>query len=388
MTYLDHAATTPVRPAAVAAWAAEHERTGNASSLHTHGRAARRSLEESRERLAAVLGCRPDEVVLTSGGTEADSLALTGLWWSRTAADPRRDRVLVSSVEHHAVLEAAGWLATRGATVVRLPVGPDGALDLAALAAELQAHGDRTALVSVMAVNNEIGTVQPVADVVELAAASGIPVHCDAVQAFGHLPLGPRVDALAVSAHKLGGPVGVGALVVPRDVALTPLVHGGGQQRGLRPGTADVAGARAFAVAAEEAVGAVPTEARRLEDLQRSLVAGVLAEVRGARLSGPPLGSPLRHPGIVHLTVEGCDGEALLLLLDRDCVSVSTGSACQAGVQEASHVLLALGHDEVAARSAVRLSLGWTSTEHDVARAVAVLPPAVARARAAARLRG
>lgn len=376
-----------MRAAAVEAWVAEQARVGNASSLHTHGRAARRSWEESRERLAAVLGCRPDEVVLTSGGTEADNLAVKGLWWSRTAEDPRRDRVLVSAVEHHAVLDAGGWLAARGATLVRLPVDRGGVLDLAALAAELGDHGERTALVSVMAANNEIGTVQPVAEVAALAADHGVPVHCDAVQALGHLPstgVGVDLDAVAVSAHKLGGPVGVGALVVRRRAALAPLVHGGGQQRGLRSGTADVAGARAFAVAAEEAVASAATEAVRIADLQRALVAGALAAVPGVRLSGPPLGSPLRHPGIAHLTVDGCDGEALLLLLDRAGISVSTGSACQAGVQEPSHVLLALGHDEVAARGAVRFSLGWTSTHQDVTDALAALPEAVARARAAA----
>lgn len=385
MTYLDHAATTPMRPAAIEAWRAEQGAGANASSLHTHGRAARRSLEESREQLAGLLGCRADEVVLTSGGTEADNLALKGLFWSRTSADPHRDRVLVSSVEHHAVLDAADWLAARGATVVRLPVGPDGELDLAALAAELDEHGDRVALVAVMQVNNEIGTVQPVARVVELAGAAGVPVHVDAVQALGHLPLGPAAGAatVAVSAHKVGGPAGVGALVVRRGVQLTPLLHGGEQQRGLRPGTADVAGARAFAVAAAEAAAASDAARARLAELHHALGAGALAAVPGVHLSGPPLGSALRHPGIVHLVIEGCDGEALLLLLDREGVSASTGSACQAGVQQPSHVLLALGVDAAASRGALRLSLGWSSTEQDVAHALAVLPGAVAQARAA-----
>lgn len=383
MTYLDHAATTPMRPAAIEAWRVEQSRTGNASSLHTHGRAARRSLEESREQLAGLLGCRADEVLLTSGGTEADNLALKGLFWSRSSADPRRDRVLVSAVEHHAVLDAADWLAARGATVVRLPVGPDGELDLAALAAELDEHGDRVALVAVMQANNEIGTIQPVTRVVELAGSAGVPVHVDAVQALGHLLLAPAAGAatVAVSAHKVGGPAGVGALVVRRGVQLTPLLHGGEQQRGLRPGTADVAGARAFAVAAAEAAG--ESGRGRLSALQHTLASGVLAAVPGVHLSGPPLGSPVRHPGIVHLVVDGCDGEALLLLLDREGVSASTGSACQAGVQQPSHVLLALGVGEAASRGALRLSLGWSSTAQDVAHALAVLPGAVAQARAA-----
>ena len=390
MTYLDHAATTPMHPAAVEAMVEELGRAGNASSLHGPGRAARRVVEESRELVAERLGARASDVVLTGGGTEADNLAVKGIFWSRVADDPRRRRVLVSAVEHHAVLDPADWLASQGADVVRLPVDAVGRLDLAALAAELDAHGDEIALVSVLWANNEIGTVQPVAEVVALAGALGVPVHSDAVQAAGHLGVdfaASGLDAMTVTAHKLGGPVGVGALVVRRGLALTPVLHGGGQERGVRSGTVDAAGARAFAVALDLAVRSLPAESLRLTSLRDELVAGLRRAVPDVVLRGPEVGATVdgvpRLPGNVHVTLPGCEGDSLMYLLDSCGIACSTGSACQAGVPRPSHVLLACGVDPIVARGALRLSLGRTSTRADVDALLAVLPEVVERARAA-----
>ena len=384
--YLDHAATTPVLPAAAQALADALAHVGNPSSLHASGRAARRTVEESRERLAASLGARPSEVVLTSGGTEADNLAVEGLFRARRAADPRRRRVLVSAVEHHAVLDPAAWLAAHeGAEVVLLPVDSDGVLDLDAVRRELAGHGDEVALVSVMWANNEVGALQPVAQVVEAAHAWGIPVHADAVQALGQVPVdfeASGLDAMTVTAHKVGGPVGIGALLARRELALEPVLHGGGQERGVRSGTLSAPLAAAFAVAAEAAVADRASFAARVAALRDRLVAGVLGSVPGATLRGP--GDPaLRLPANAHLTFAGCEGDSLLYLLDAAGVEASTGSACQAGVPEPSHVLLAMGVPQDDARGALRFSFGHTSSDADVDRVLEVLPGAVERARAA-----
>lgn len=402
--YLDHAATTPMHPSALAAMVEQMGRTGNPSSLHGAGRASRRVVEESRELLADRLGARPSEVIWTAGGTEADNLAVKGLYWARVTAEPRRRRVLVSAVEHHAVLDPAGWLATGAAgspaDVVRLPVDRTGRLDLPALEAELALHGHEVALISVMWANNEIGTVQPVAEVVELARRYGIPVHCDAVQAVGQVPVdfaASGVDAMSVTAHKVGGPVGVGALVARRGLDLTPVLHGGGQERAVRSGTLDAPAIRAFGVAVDIAVRDQPGESVRLARLRDDLVAGVRRVVPEARLTGPEpgpppgdagpgpaaTGAPRRLPANAHFTFPGCEGDSLLYLLDSRGICCSTGSACQAGVPQPSHVLLATGMDQADARGALRFSLGATSTSADVQELVAALPEVVQRARAA-----
>jgi len=405
--YLDHAATTPMLPAAIEALTTELGRTGNASSLHAAGRAARRTVEESRETLAAALGARPSEVVLTAGGTEADNLAIKGLFWSRATEDPARRRILVSVVEHHAVLDPAFWMAEHaGAEIVLLPVDHEGRLDVDALAAELEAAADATALVSVMWANNEVGTLQPLAEVVSLARRHGVPVHADAVQAVGQVPVdfaASGLDALTISGHKIGGPLGIGALLARRGLDLTPVLHGGGQERGVRSGTLDTPAARSFAVAVDAAVRARPANAARLAALRDDLVRGVRAAVPDAVLRGPdPLarptapaasraadasahdGAPLdRLPANAHFTFPGCEGDSLLYLLDSAGVQCSTGSACQAGVPQPSHVLLAMGVEEHDARGALRFSLGHTSTAADVDALLAALPGAVARARAA-----
>lgn len=378
MHYLDHAATTPVRPEVAEVYAQELVGEGNPSSLHAAGREARRRLEEAREELAAALGAQPAEVLFTSGGTEADNLAVKGAVYAHPAPRPR---LLVSAVEHHAVLDAATWLGERGlADVALLPVTTQGVVDLDA-ARELLAAGEAPALVSVMWANNETGVVQPVEEVV--AIAGGAPVHSDAVQAVAQLPVdfaASGLAAMSVTGHKLGGPVGTGALLARRDLALAPVHHGGGQERGVRSGTLDVAGARALARAVTLAVADREAEAARLAALRDRLVAGALAAVDGLHLTGEH--AP-RLPHVAHLTVDGADADSLLFGLDTAGIAASAGSACQAGVQEPSFVLVAMGHPHELARSALRFSLGRTTTEADVDAVLAVLPDVVARSRAA-----
>lgn len=387
--YLDHAATTPVTPAALAAYTEQIARGGNPSSLHAAGQAARRVLEDARESLAASLGAHPTEVVFVSGGTEADNLAVKGLYASRRTEDPRRKRILCSSIEHHAVADTVEWLEKHeGAEAVWIPCDADGVTSLDALRAAIAADPSTVALVALMWANNEVGTVQPVREAAAIAAEHGIPVHSDAVQAFGHLDLSfaeSGLATMAVSGHKLGAPVGVGALAVRRDVALSPLLHGGGQQRGLRSGTLDAAGAASFAVAAHDAVARLPEEAHRLARLRDRLLEGVAREVPGAVVSGPAMEAPgaARLPGIAHLTFPGCEGDSLLFLLDMAGIATSTGSACTAGVPRPSHVLLAMGRTEDEARGSQRFSLGWTSTGADVDALLAAIGPAAAQARAA-----
>ncbi|WP_062302446.1 cysteine desulfurase family protein [Demequina subtropica] len=384
MTYLDHAATTSLRPAAREAWLAAAEETGNASSLHTAGRRARAVVEDARERIAAALGADAPEVILTSGGTEADNLAIKGLHWGRVAEDQARRRLVVSGVEHHAVLDPARWLADRGdATLVELPVDPAGRIETAALADAITAE---TSLVSVMWANNEVGTVQPLADVVAAASALGVPVHTDAVQAVSHLDVHLHrsgVAAMTVSAHKVGGPVGVGALLARRGLPLVPLAHGGGQQRSVRSGTLDAPGAAAFAAALEDTVEERSGERARLEALRTRLLERIRAAVPEATVTGPR--DPAhRLPGIVHLVIPGARAESVLFLLDAAGIAASSGSACTAGVVQSSHVAMAMGWSADDAACTLRLSLGRTSTAADVDAVVAALPDAIARAKAAA----
>jgi cysteine desulfurase len=386
MPYLDHAATTPMLPEAVQAMTAHLGSTGNASSLHAAGRRARRVIEESRETLALTLGARPSEIVLTGGGTESDNLAVKGLYWARRGADPARVRVLCSPVEHHAVLDAVEWLERHeGARIDWLPVDSLGRVHPEALRAAVEANPDDVALITVMWANNEVGTVQPVQELAAVAREFGIPMHADAVQALGQLPVSfadSGLDALTVTGHKIGGPYGIGALVLSRSVAPVPLLHGGGQERDVRSGTLDVPAAAGFAAAAEVAVGRQPVFAPAVAALRDSLVAGVLAAVPDAVLNGDPADTG-RLPASAHFSFPGCEGDALLMLLDARGIECSTGSACSAGVPQPSHVLLAMGVEPALARASLRFSLGHTSTSADVAALVAAIGPVVERARAA-----
>ena len=379
MAYLDHAASTPMLPEAVAAVTAAMAHPGNASSLHAAGRRARRTVEESREAVAAALGARPSEVLFTGGGTESDNLAVKGIFWARRAADPRRIKIVASSVEHHAVLDAVEWLVTHeGALVTWLEVDALGRVHPEALAAAL---GDDVALVTVMWANNEVGTVQPIRALADVCHAAGVPFHTDAVQAVGQLPVdfaASGVDALTVTGHKFGGPIGAGALLLGRDIACTPLLHGGGQERDVRSGTFDTPALAGLAVATVIAVERQPQQTDRLTALREDLVRRVLAAVPGALLHGDPVG---RLPGNAHFSFPGCEGDSLLLLLDARGVEVSTGSACSSGVARPSHVLLAMGADAELARSSLRFSLGHSSTALDVDALLEALPGVVERAR-------
>ena len=388
--YLDHAATTPMHPAAIEAMTAVLATVGNASSLHTAGRAARRRLEEARESIAARLGARPSEVIVTAGGTDSDNLAVKGIYWARRDADPARRRIITTAVEHHAVLDAVTWLAApEGAEVTFLATEPDGSVTPGALRDALADHGPAggtdVALVSVMWANNEVGTVMPIAELAAVAAEFGVPMHSDAVQAVGQVPVdfaASGLSAMSLTAHKFGGTTGVGALLLRRDTICVPLLHGGGQERDVRSGTLDVAGAVAMAAAADIAVGSQEATAARLRTLRDRLVDGVLGSIDDAHLNGAA--AQRRLPGNAHFTFRGCEGDSLLMLLDAGGIECSTGSACTAGVAQPSHVLLAMGVDAETARGSLRLSLGHTSTRADVDDALRVLPAAVERARQAA----
>jgi cysteine desulfurase len=392
MTYLDHAATTPMLPEAVAAMSQALSTLGNASSLHGSGRRARRTVEECRESIAEALGAHPSEVVFTSGGTEGDNLAIKGLYWQRHAADPRRTRILTSAVEHHAVLDSVCWLAEHdGAEVVWLDVDHHGRVHPETLRAAVAPDPTSVALVSVMWANNEVGTVTPVRELAEVAAEYAVPLHTDAVQAVGQLPVHfgrCGAAALTLTGHKLGGPYGVGALLLDREVSVTPLLHGGGQERDVRSGTLDVPAIVGLATAIRSAVAAQPQTALRLAQLREELVAGIMTRIPDAVLNGDPGnevidGGPARLPGNAHLTFPGCEGDSLLMLLDARGIECSTGAACTAGVAQPSHVLLAMGAEPAAARGSLRFSLGRTSTVDDVTELLDAIEPVVSRARGA-----
>jgi cysteine desulfurase len=399
--YLDHAATTPLLPEVLDAYAGALAVVGNPSSIHGHGQRAKQLLEESREQLAEALDCEPVEVVFTSGGTEAINAALKGLYWSRNSA-AARPAVLFPAGEHHATTDTLEWLeSSAGAELRELPVDGTGLVDVSDFSAALEAGAEQTALATVIWANNEVGTVQPIPALAAAARAAGVPMHSDAVGALGSLPLsfrGSGLAAMSVSAHKVGGPVGVGALVLARDASVVPLLHGGGQQRKIRSGTQDVAGAVAFALASRLAVAGLDEHAAHLRRLRDRLIAGVRsvapdAVLRGATDSSGGAGSPTvsvgpgpsvgRLPGNAHFTFPGCDGDALLFLLDMAGVSVSTGSACTAGVSEISHVLLGMGLSESEAKGALRITFGPGSTEADVDAFLAALPAALDGARRA-----
>ncbi|MFI1465796.1 cysteine desulfurase family protein [Streptomyces wuyuanensis] len=384
MAYLDHAATTPMLPEAIEAMTAQLAVTGNASSLHAAGRRARRTVEEARETLAEALGARPSEVVLTSGGTEADNLAVKGLYWARRAADPRRNRVLACPVEHHAVLDAVHWLAEHeGANVEYLPVDSYGRVHPEAFREAVERDPSDVAFATVMWANNEIGTVMPVRELADTAAEFGIPLHSDAVQAVGQLDVGFAASGLAamtVSGHKIGGPYGIGALLLGREYTPVPVLHGGGQERHVRSGTLDVPAVAAFGVAGRLAAERREDFAREIGALRDRLVGAVLDAVPDAILGGDP---DDRLPANAHFTFPGCEGDSLLLLLDAQGIECSTGSACTAGVAQPSHVLLATGTDPDLARGTLRFSLGHTSTAEDVEAVAKAIGPAVERARTA-----
>lgn len=387
--YLDHAATTDVLPAAIDAMVEQMRAGGNPSSLHALGRDARATVEYARERIARAIGADPAEVIFTSGGTEADNLAVKGIYWKRREEDPQRTRILVSSIEHHAVEDTCEWLEkAEGAHVEWIPVDERGRVDPQTVRELIEKNPEDVALVTVMWANNEVGTVQPIPEIAAIAAEYGIPMHSDAVQAFGAVPIdfhASGTTALAISGHKIGGPMGIGALVATRAVQMTPVLHGGGQERSVRSGTIDAPAIAGFAEAAVHAVEHLPEESARIAALRNELVAAVSALIPQAHLSGEnPLTEEYpgqkRLPGNAHFTFENAEGDTLLFLLDMQGISSSTGSACNAGVTRPSHVLIAMGMGEDTARSAQRFTLGHSSTGADIARLIAALPTAYTQA--------
>ena len=387
--YLDHAATTDVLPAAIDAMVEQMRNGGNPSSLHAVGRDARATVEYARERIARAIGADPAEVIFTSGGTEADNLAIKGIYWKRREEDPQRTRILVSSIEHHAVEETCEWLEkAEGAQLEWIPVDEHGSVNPQTVRELIEKNPEDVALVTVMWANNEVGTVEPIPEIAAIAAEYGIPVHSDAVQAFGAIPIdfhASKVATLAISGHKIGGPMGIGALVATRAVQMTPVLHGGGQERSVRSGTIDAPAIAGFAEAAVHSVQYLDKESARIAALRNELIAAISALIPQAHLSGEnPLTEEYpgqkRLPGNAHFTFENAEGDTLLFLLDMQGISSSTGSACNAGVTRPSHVLMAMGMGEDTARSAQRFTLGHSTTGADIARLIAALPAAYEQA--------
>ena len=371
--YLDHAATTPMSDVAIAAMNASLRKLGNPSSLHTDGRATRKDVEDAREVIAHSIDCVPSEVIFTGSGTEADNAAIKGLFWYS-----KKKVILVSSIEHHAVLDPAHWLVEHeGAELIEIPVTASGIVDLVFLAEVVAKRAGEIALISVMHSNNETGVIQPIAEIVKIAG--DIPVHCDAVQSFTKVPLSFKklgLFAMTISAHKVGGPLGIGALILRRAVELPPLLHGGGQERDIRSGTVNAPAIVAFAAA----VAAHEYDAEKVLSLREKFESGVLALRSDAVINGA---SASRLPGISNITFPGTQSDSLLLLMDAEKVSCSTGAACSAGVHRPSHVLMAMGLSDVVAQSSLRFSFGATSTEADVDFALSVLPAVIERGLAA-----
>ena len=374
--YLDHAATTPMVESSLIAMTNQLAALGNPSSLHTHGRATRKTLEDARELIAKEVGCLPSEVIFTASGTEANNIALKGLYWA--GREKGKHVVVVSSIEHHAILDPAHWLAEHeSAEVIEIPVNLEGIIDLAFLKHLVESRGDEIAVISVMHSNNETGVLQPINEVV--AIAGEIPVHTDAVQSFKKTPLSFSqlgVIAMSISAHKIGGPLGIGALILKRAVEIPSLLHGGGQEREIRSGTLNAPGIVGFATAAASS----HYNAGAVAQLRDRFISAVQSMIPDAVINGL---ASTRLPGIVNITFPGTQSDTLLLLMDAKHISCSTGSACSAGVHEASHVLLAMGHSEITAQSSLRFSFGATSTAHDCDFVVSVLPDVIARGRAA-----
>ena len=376
--YLDYAATTPLRKEVFDCYVEHLQTLGNPSSVHSSGQLVRRALEEARESLAKSVDCNRSEVIFTSGGTESDNLAIKGLFWQRVAEDAKRTVIISAATEHHASIDPMEWLEKHdGAEILWLPVDDQGAVDLVFLEQYLSSNYSKVALINLMWANNETGVITDIEKVVTLARPYEIPVHSDAIAAFGHIPISFSASGLAamsISAHKIGGPVGAGALIVSRATKLVSIIHGGGQERGMRSGTMNAPVAKAFALAAELSIAELSEEYSRLEALRNKLVQGVKEITPLARLTAEL--SP-RMPHNAHFSFDGCSGDSLLFLLDQQGVCVSVGSACQAGVNGPSHVLVAMGRTQSQANGCIRMTLGKQSTQADVDAFLHALPKAL-----------
>lgn len=380
--YLDHAATTPMAQVAIEAMSAQLRKIGNPSSLHTPGRATRKDLEIAREAIASGVGSLAREIIFTGSGTESDNTAVKGLYWKGKAVGRRI--VVISAIEHHAVLDPARWLGeSEGAEIIELGVSADGVVNLDELSELLTSRGDEIAVISVMSANNETGVIQPVSEIVKMATPYGIPVHSDGVQSFGKVPLSfadAGLTALTLSAHKIGGPLGIGALVLRAGLDIPALLHGGGQERDIRSGTLNAPAIVAFAAASQESAATFEERNERVRNLRELFITQICARVPDSYING--IGAD-RLPGIVSVTFPGTESDTLLLLLDAKGISCSTGSACSAGVQRPSHVLLAMGHNDRSARSTLRFSFGSTTAEDEILKAVETLPSVIESARLA-----
>ena len=373
--YLDHAATTPINSVALAALTEQIKKLGNASSVHNQGRAVRKDVEDARHKLSELIGSIPSEVVFTASGTEANNLAIKGFFWQSG-----KKVIVISKFEHHAVLDPVEWLAqNQGAEIIYLPVKRDGYIDLDALKKIVSERGNEIAVISIMHSNNELGSIQPIEDVVKIAR--NIPVHTDAVQSFGKVDFNfdkLGVTAATISAHKIGGPLGVAALILKHGIDLAPLLHGGGQEREIRSGTINAPGIVAFATAAEVAIANREVNFKKIRTLRDQLIAGLKKSVPDILLNSP-LDPAL--PGVVNVSIPGTESDALLLLLDSEGISASAGSACSAGVPRPSHVLIAMGISEELADASLRISIGASNTEDEINQVIAVMPSVVERAR-------
>lgn len=384
--YFDNAATSPINEVALQALLEQARATGNPSSLHSYGREARRNVEEARERIAALVECEPSEVIFTGSGTEANNLAIKGIYWHRLSENKKRKVIITSSFEHHAILDPVRWLAeSEGAEIIEVPVDGSGYLKLDYLETALENRGTEVSLISVMHSNNEVGTIQPIAEIVRLAKKYDIPVHSDAIQSFGKIPLSYSelgLFALTISAHKLGGPIGVGALILKKGFDVTPLLHGGGQERDIRSGTINAPAIVAFSLAAQAAHRNREKNSIYVSALRESLLDTIKNDIPDAVLNGGP---GERLPGILNVRFPNTESDSLLLLFDSEGIACSTGSACTAGVQQASHVLMAMGLSEAEARSSLRFSLSPENSKGDIDYFHTCLKRVIERARAAYR---
>ena len=384
--YFDNAATTPINGVALQAFIDQSRELGNPSSLHGYGRAVRKNVEEAREKIASLVGCDASEVIFTGSGTEANNLALKGIYWKRKSEDKKRKVVIISAFEHHAVLDPAHWLAAEeGAELVLVPVSKDGYLNIEFLKSAVENRKDEIALISVIHANNEVGTIQPIKEIVEIAKKYEIPVHSDAIQSFGKIPFSFSelgLFAMTISAHKIGGPVGVGALILKRGEEITPLLHGGGQERDIRSGTVNAASIVSFATAAQGAHRNLEKNALYVEGLREALRETIKSDVPDAIFN---TGEGEKLPGILNVRFPNTESDSLLLLFDSEGIACSTGSACSAGVQQPSHVLLAMGLSEKEARSSLRFSIGAENSRADIDYFHTCIKRVIERARAAYR---
>ncbi len=384
--YFDNAATAPINPVALEAYLEQARTWGNPSSLHGYGRDARKNVEDAREKLALLVDCKPNEIIFTASGTESNNLAIKGIYWHRLSEDKKRKVIITSAFEHHAVLDPINWLReSEGAEIIEVPVDHDGYLKLEFLKTALENRGEEVSFITIMHSNNEVGTIQPLQEVIKLAKKYKVPVHTDAVQSFGKVPLSFSelgLFAMTVSAHKIGGPVGVGALVLKKGVDITPLLHGGGQERDIRSGTINAAGIVAFATAAQAAIRDREKNALFVAGLRDSLAATIKNDLPDAVFNA---GAGERLPGILNVRFPNTESDSLLLLFDSEGIACSTGSACTAGVQQPSHVLLAMGLSENEARSSLRFSLSPENSKEDIDYFHTCFKKVIDRARAAYR---